>query len=652
MDMSASGGAEQLFQSLSHVYRGFLRGTCPRLMGGDVVKVIMSGVCGREHGKASWEISCSSMTLLEKITSGVLLHKLPADVSAGWEEILKALLEETDLMSQLVQQLHAEDQLVSHLAAKTVSRCVLYLLKKSGMWSPVWQKTCIQVFSSCPPGPAVDACLWSLIEVFKRLLTGPSQETVRNLVAVFDGSIMVLCSKLLPEEKRERTLDIFTFTKSWTTTFCLFLDLLEALTMSSISCEAEVCLRSQRIALIHSSALLTVISYCSEVFIRKKILLFLKKVLLQKVGDDWFPRDGMSFRLRYKSLSSDMSLLTRHVLQAVTAGCLQRIQTEPAASFGGAQHILVDEGPKPDGVMLRALSLVLLKSIELQLQAEVDGTTDVCGHLHSLWGFLRRSYASQVEVTHLCCWISLLFGDQDDDLMEAASSFLSIFLISRRSLGLDCSAMSEVACVSGYNPHCHFVLLLQSISFDHSILLDFLISSETCFLKYFVRYLKVLTGDWQGFSAACGCKPTSHVDGKDEFTVCAHSSHLRPNVEDSVLHTRVGLVEYDSSDESEESETTYEGPAECAIRKKTSVPLWSESSSLLSHHMCTDVMGQRTCGTLDRALLCLSELGQVVKRLQQKKLFPYNPSSLLKLLAEVQDCFHQLNRCETLQAPT
>uniref|UniRef100_A0A1A7X3F4 Lines homolog n=1 Tax=Iconisemion striatum TaxID=60296 RepID=A0A1A7X3F4_9TELE len=651
MDLSTSGGSEQLFQSLSHVYRGFLRGTCPRLMGGNVVRVIMCGVCGREQEEASWELSCSSMTLLEKISSGVLLHKLPTDVSAGWEEVLGMLFEDTDLMSQLVQQLHAEDQLVSHLAAKTVSRCVFYLLKKSGTLNPVWQKKCFQMFSTSPPGPALDACLWSLTEVFKKLLTGSSQETLRNLVAAFDGSIMILCSKLLPEEKTETTLDICTFTKSWTTTFCLFLDLLEVLTTSSISCEAGICLKGHRIAQIHFSALLTVISCCSEVFVRKKILLFLKKVLLQKFGDNWFPRDGMSF-----GLSSDMGLLTQHVVQAVTAGCLERIQAEPAAFFGGVQHIQDDKGPKPDGVMLRAVSLVLLKSIELQIQTGVDGTTDVCGLLHSLWDFLRRSYASQVEVTHLCCWISLLFGDQDDDLMEAANSFLSIFLITRRSLGLDGSAMSEVACVSGYNPHCHFVLLLQSISFDHSILLDFLISSETCFLEYFVCYLKVLTGDWQGFSSACSCITASHFgshcDGKDEFRVCAHSSRFQPLLEGSSLHTGISLVEYDSSDESEESKTTCEGSAESAITKETLTSLWSESSLLPSDHMCTDVMGQGMSRMLDRAVLCLLELEQVVRRLQLKKLFPYNPLSLLKLLAQVQDCYQQLNSCETLQAPS
>ncbi len=65
------------------------------------------------------------------------------------------------------------------------------------------------------------------------------------------------------------------------------------------------------------------------------------------------------------------------------------------------------------------------------LTAGVKSATEVYGYLHSLWGFLRRYSVQLMEVTHLCCWVSLLFGEQDDDMMEAAKALLSIFLNSR-----------------------------------------------------------------------------------------------------------------------------------------------------------------------------------------------------------------------------
>ena len=40
---------------------------------------------------------------------------------------------------------------------------------------------------------------------------------------------------------------------------------------------------------------------------------------------------------------------------------------------------------------------------------------------------------------------------------------------------------------------------LTSISCDHSLLLDFLISNETHFLPYFYNYLRHLANDWHGF---------------------------------------------------------------------------------------------------------------------------------------------------------
>lgn len=54
--------------------------------------------------------------------------------------------------------------------------------------------------------------------------------------------------------------------------------------------------------------------------------------------------------------------------------------------------------------------------------------TELRGYLQKLWGFLKRHSVQLREERHLCCWISLLFGEQDDDMMEAAKALLSIFL--------------------------------------------------------------------------------------------------------------------------------------------------------------------------------------------------------------------------------
>ena len=77
---------------------------------------------------------------------------------------------------------------------------------------------------------------------------------------------------------------------------------------------------------------------------------------------------------------------------------------------------------------------------------------------------------------------------------------------------------------NGYNPHCIFLFLLKNIGFDSTVLLDFLISSETCFLEYFVRYLKLLQKDWDNFFTIC--KYFDVTESKDNIHICCCISSL------------------------------------------------------------------------------------------------------------------------------
>ncbi|XP_037835929.1 protein Lines homolog 1 isoform X2 [Kryptolebias marmoratus] len=651
----------ELLRVLTDVYRGFLSGFCPEPNPRDVAVLIQSAVCGRVPGEDTrWELTSVGVSLVRKLSWSLVLQNLPAESADSWEQVLKVLLEDLGLMSELVRLLRAEDQLIAHLAAKTAAGCVSFLLCTSGQVSPAWQETCVQAFSSSCPAPQ-DACLWSLTELLKKLLQGSDPAIVGNLVTSFDFSLRIFCSQLLSEPRTEPA--------SWETTFCLLLDLLEVLTASRFISGPGIC-RSP--PLVQPSALLRTISCSSQNFVKNRTLLLLKRVLLQKVGEDWSLRGPRS-----EDLNSDPRVLAQSVLAAVKDGWLHTVHVEPGGFFGGTRPVRGDEGE--------------------------DSVSEVCGYVHRLWDFLSR-FSGSLRVDHLCCWVRLLFEEQDDDLMEAARTCLSLFLSSRRRLGPDGDdgVLLERACGSGFNPHCHFLLLLQSFSFDHSVLLDFLISSETCFLEYFVRYLKYLRGSWTGFTAACG----SGTEPRDQLSNGGSEHVLRPG-EGSSSGPR--LVDYDSSDESgpEPAEDSSVGEGTPVEPKRQNQPTSAEpslrkpqSSSLLSVQDERTGPGERPLlrqagsetmdravlcpsetldravlspsgtldkavlspsgtldrtvlspsetldrtvlspsETLDRAVLCLLELRQVVLRLQMKKLFPYNPSSLLKLLTEVEDSY-------------
>ncbi|KAK5916027.1 hypothetical protein CesoFtcFv8_001566 [Champsocephalus esox] len=680
---------------LTEAYTCLRRGSCPSQRAHDVASAIFVGVCGgvssgdrescppENHSDPTVELSCISMSLLEKISSALMSGSLPPAATLYHAEVLTGL-QDMDLMLQLILHFQSNDQIISYLAAKSVSTCVFYQLHTSSTVCPVWQQKCVQAFYSSTPGPALNNCLWSITDVFKRLLQGGHQENIAKLLAAFDSSLMAICSTFLPEERSEVLLCLDDASRGGTT-LCLVLELLELLTASRVICGADVCLQSQRITYTHSSALLAIVGGSLHYFVKKRALLLLKRSVLQKSGEDWALGEGLYVGPKDKHLLADMSTLAKSMLTAVATDWLQRVQVESSSFFGGTRHV-GGKGGRADCVMLRALGLLLLKSLELCIQtpsgAGVNSAFEVCGYLQSVWGFLRQGSLLRTEVTHCCCWLSLLFGEQDDDMMEAAKALFSIFLHHRLCSGLDDGSMLKAACVFGCNPHCHFLLLLQSISFDHSILLDFLISTETCFLEYFVRYLKYLRADWQGFTAACGKaslfdghlslqqSPTALCGGdvlkvtnrgQDPYRSNACFQHTGAISSAGMISMAAGfhLVEYGSSDESdtEEMEVSQGAPvsekSRCSaldMKLQTLSDLTGIEPNTAPHRTAegprvpvfpseqtscpnmAPVSGHVTCDTLARVVLCMSQLREVVRRLHTKKLFPYNPSSLLRLL--------------------
>ncbi|XP_078800995.1 protein Lines homolog 1 isoform X2 [Oryzias latipes] len=400
---------------------------------------------------------------------------------------------------------------------------------------------------------------------------------------------------------------------------------------SSLQCGGKAGPGAQNLGWAQWPGLLGVVGFPLEPFVKRRTLLLLKRALLHKAGEEWTAGGRLS-----TPPDSEFGHAAQSVLAAVDAGWLDSIQVESDTFFGGRRFSWGVREERGDEVMLRALSLVLLRSLEVSVHTDGPGETGGASkphrYLQHLWGFLRRWVPPQIQVKHLCCYISVLFGEQDDDLMEAARAFLSVFLSYRGCLDLDASQMLEAACSLGCNPHCHFVLLLQSFSFDHSLLLDFLICSETCFLEYLVRYLRHLRTDWKGLAAACaaleelqqpvgGCTGGALRAGSG-FFVQAAPTGPEPSTSGSGPSSTLRLVEYYSSDESAEGKE-------------------EESSALTSEHSSQSCGQQAPAGPVDQHLLhrtvrCLSELRGVVFRLHSRKLFPYNPSSLLKLLADVE----------------
>ncbi|KAL1007482.1 hypothetical protein UPYG_G00087380 [Umbra pygmaea] len=461
------------------------------------------------------EMACLVLTLVDKISTTLTCQELSQESLLYFKHLFTVLFQDMDFMSKLVKLLSCNDRLLSHLAAKSISSNIISELHCSSTVNRNWERKCLQGLQNPCSANELDACMWSITTVLKAVLKKTAvynQGILEKLLATFDPAVTAVYSQLLPEQRGGHGQD-------WATTLSTFLDMLEVLTAARFKLSATSdCFTSLRLSFVQASALLQLVHSPVNYFVKKQVLLLLKRILLKKAGEDMALGETSSLMRTDDHMTIDLGLLAEDVLQAVHADWLRCVPVGlKAVSFGGTSQLNGGSSNDSDYVMLRAVSLVVLKAVEYKVQCAggKGDATDIHGYLSALLLFLNQHGVHLGS--HSCCWVSLVFGEQDDDMMEAAKALLDMH--QRLSSGQDTVA----PCFVGGNPHCHFLFLLHNIAFDHSILLDFLISTETCFLEYFVRYLKLLRDDWGGFFTVSQkidlsdqCELSSRISQKDD----------------------------------------------------------------------------------------------------------------------------------------
>lgn len=147
-----------------------------------------------------------------------------------------------------------------------------------------------------------------------------------------------------------------------------FLELLELLTAS------RLCLGlhspCQRVILfLTPSYLLRVISWPVQAFVKRKFIIFIKKCLLWNLGEDLYRGPVAPLMPPDCHLDGDTLALADAVLQAVDLGLLKMLSIPGKPSyFGGEVQRGREHVPGPDPVILRAASLLIIKSLEIKFQ--------------------------------------------------------------------------------------------------------------------------------------------------------------------------------------------------------------------------------------------------------------------------------------------
>ncbi|NWI47566.1 LINES protein, partial [Picathartes gymnocephalus] len=468
------------------------------------------------------EVMLLQLTLIKMMVAKAESQEIELHVRQKYCEIFVLLLKEAKIESKLIHLLGCDDRLLSHMASQSLASLVYFQLKEEDALNVPWLSFSLNSLLGFPGSARVADCLWTLAALIKETLKDALVSragVLKKLLAPLDAVLEGFYNAILLHH-----FDSHHYTSPYseaTTNLISFIDLLEVLLASRI--ELEIPLRCQRILFLKVSYVLNLISSSIPYVIKKKFILLLKKCVLYKSRED--AKSGSLF-LQTPSLCEDMLALSNAVLQVVNLTWLNQIPLSGKSSYFGSSEATPgdDSQSGSDQTVLRALSLVVLKALEFKIhnsatEAEIKGEFEnSMSQLLKFWrSHVKLSPQSQ-PVVHHCEWLSLVFMEQDDDMWEAAKALLLIYLKIDR---LRCDAADNLSQTEeeswkflvhagGYNPHCIFLFFLEKIAFDSTVLLDFLISSETCFLEYLVRYLKLLGKEWPQFVDVCNHFDTRH----------------------------------------------------------------------------------------------------------------------------------------------
>ncbi|XP_041325085.1 protein Lines homolog 1 [Pyrgilauda ruficollis] len=468
------------------------------------------------------EVTLLQLTLIKMMVAKAESQETELHTRQKYCEIFVLLLKEAKIDSKLIHLLGSDDRLLSHMASQSLASLVYFQLKEQDALNVPWLSFSLAALLGFPGSARVAACLWTLAAILKETLKDAlvaRAGALKKLLAPLDAVLEGFYSAILLHH-----FDSHHYTSPYSeaaNNLISFIDLLEALLVSRT--ELELPLRCQRILFLKVSYVLNVISSSVPYVIKKKSILLLKKCVLYKSRED---ATGGSVFLQTSSLCEDMLALSNVVLQVVNLTWLNQIPLSGKSSYFGSSETAPghDSQGASDQTVLRALSLVVLKALEFKIhnsqkEAEIKGDFESSmSQLLMFWGSHVKPSPQSYPAGHHCECLSLVFMEQDDDMWEAAKALLLIYLKFdrlRRGATDNLSQKEEeswqfLVHAGGYNPHCIFLFFLEKIGFDSTVLLDFLISSETCFLEYLVRYLKLLGKEWHQFVDVCNHFDTRH----------------------------------------------------------------------------------------------------------------------------------------------
>lgn len=283
----------------------------------------------------------------------------------------------------------------------------------------------------------------------------------------------------------------------------------------------------------------------------------------------------------------------------------------------------VPQNTTADNTLLQKLILLILKSIAVTVKPvrgddSSDSSMDGCSStsstefeayqatvqieratrdvLKKLNNFIKNQCDHHPE-THFSKQIVHLFADQDDYLIEAMVCMLdttTAFLPRHSHDGaghLRPHRNQFRVLIDMLSPVYLFLEFLELISYKTELLLDLLISNETCFLLYLLRFLKFVRNDWLAFRNRC-----------NEWPAAANAIAI--------------------------------GQSQPQQANQTVSTMAANASSLAD-----DTNSALAMPVVDRVMSVLIRLRMQIKRLVLQNLFPYDITPITELLQQLENLY-------------
>ncbi|XP_063496127.1 protein Lines homolog 1 isoform X3 [Symphalangus syndactylus] len=333
-----------------------------------VAPIAVASACLKTNSQmsSSREVMLLQLTVIKVMTTRILSVKTEFHAKEQYRDVIKILLESAKVDSQLICMFQNSDKLLSHMAAQCLALLLYFQLREKITLSNSWIAFCQKNLSEYSESNKAIYCLWTLTAIIKEIFKDScSQKTeiLKQFLTHFDTIFEVLYNSLFSQHF-ENCLD----TSKIVNILMCFLELLELLIASRVYLKLHF--TCQRILFLKPSYMLEVITWPIQAFVKRKVIIFLKRCLLCKVGEDLCRGSVPALMPPDHHVAVDMLALANAVLQAVDSGLLKTLSVYEKHSFFGGDEVQpgCEHIASPDHVILRAASLVIMKSLEIKFQ--------------------------------------------------------------------------------------------------------------------------------------------------------------------------------------------------------------------------------------------------------------------------------------------